>query len=115
MLCLLMLLTVTACQTTDIPNVPFYAEIPFKDCPEGVYVESLTKKTGLISCEEWSKKKPFMIMIDPEGKKEIFGQWSRACRWGGKKCNVQLDSVKATVEKLDEVAGRVIQINGVLK
>ena len=105
------LLTATACQTTKIPNVKFYAEIPFKDCPEGVYVESLTKKTGMVKCEDWAKIKPFMIMIDPDGKKEIFGQWSQACRWAGqKKCNVQLDSVKKTVEALDAVAGKVIPI-----
>lgn len=101
----------TGCATTKIPNVKFYAEIPFQDCPEGVYVEALTKKTGTVSCQEWAKIKPFMIMIDPQGKKEIFGQWSEACRWaGGKKCNVQLDSVKDTVDQLDAVAGKILKI-----
>lgn len=105
-----MLLIATACQTTKIPNVTFYAEIPFVDCPEGVYIESLTKKSGFISCEDWKKKRPFMIMVDPEGKKQIFSQWSEACRWaGGKKCNVQLNSVKETVEKIDSIAGAVLQ------
>ena len=107
-----MLLTATACQTTNIPNVKFYAEIPFVDCPEAVYIESLTKKTGLVSCEEWKKKRPFMIMVDPEGKKQIFGQWSEACRWAsyeGTDCNVQLDSVRTVVDKLDGIAGGMIK------
>lgn len=79
------------------------------DCPEAVYVESLTKKTGLISCEDWKAQRPFMIMIDPPGKKEIFSEWSHACRWaGGEKCNVQLNSVKETVERLDSIAGAIV-------
>lgn len=100
----------TACQTTKIPNVRFYAEIPFLDCPEGAYVESLTKKTGIIPCEEWAQMRPFMLFIDPEGKKQIFAQWSEACRWAGENCNVQLDSVKKTVELLDSIAEKLIPL-----
>jgi len=95
------------CQTTTIPNVKFYVEIPFQDCPEGAYVESLTKKTGIVSCEEWKKKRPFMLMIDPDGKKEIFNQWAEACRWTeyeNGNCNVKLQSVKSTIERLDNIA-----------
>lgn len=99
------LLLAMGCQTTKIPNVKFFAEIPFKDCPEGVYVESLTKKVGFIECKEWSEMRPYMIMVDPEGKKQIFNQWSEACRWSDpEKCNVELDSVKTTVQKLDALA-----------
>lgn len=105
-----MLLLATGCQTTQVPNVKFYSEIPFQDCPEAVYVESLTKKTGLVSCEDWKKLRPFMIMVDPEGKKQIFNQWSDACRWAGdQNCNVQLDSVKKVVETLDQVASKVLK------
>ena len=74
LLWLSMLALATGCATTDIPNVRFYAEIPFTDCPEGVYVESLTKKSGFINCKDWAKKRPYMIMVDPEGKKEILRQ-----------------------------------------
>lgn len=75
------------------------------------YVESLSKKSGLIGCEESKKIIPFLISVDPEGKKQIFGQWSEACRWAGQdKCNVQLDSVKTTVETLDRVAGSIFKI-----
>lgn len=103
-----MLLMATACQTTQIPNVTFYAEIPFIDCPEAVYIESLTKKSGFVKCEEWKKIRPLMIMVGPEGKKQIFGQWSEACRWAKGDCNVQLDSVRTTVEKLDSIAGTIL-------
>lgn len=103
-----MLLMATACQSTKIPNVRFYAEIPFLDCPEGVYVESLTKKQGWISCEEWKLKRPFMVMLDPEGKKQIFNQWSEACRYAEGNCNVQLDSVRKTIETLDGIAEKVL-------
>jgi len=100
----------TGCQTTKIPNVKFYAEIPFIDCPEGIYVESLTKKTGTINCHDWAKKRPFMIMIDPVGKKQIFNQWSEACRWADpEKCNVELDRVKDIVEILDQIAEKIVK------
>lgn len=104
------MLVLAACQTTKIPNVRFYAEIPFKDCPEGVYVETLTRNKGLIKCDEWAKMRPYMVMVDPEGKKAIFGQWSEACRWADKgDCNVQLDSVKTVVEALDRIAGSILK------
>jgi hypothetical protein len=110
-LLLSMLLMATACQTaTKIPNVRFYAEIPFRDCPEGVFVDSLTKESGLISCDDWAKIRPLMIMIDPVGKKQIFGQWAETCRWAGQEnCNVQLGSVKEVVEALDQIAGLVMR------
>lgn len=96
------------CQSADIPNVRFYAEIPFVDCYEGAYVESLTKKVGIIKCEEWKKMRPYMLMVDPEGKKQIFGAWSKTCR-GAKSCNVALDSVKGAVQALDKVAEAVLK------
>lgn len=103
------------CQTTKLPNVVFYAEIPFLDCPEGVYVESLTKKRGIIPCEQWALQRPLMIMIDPIGKRQIFEQWSEACRWAGEDCNVQLDSVKKTIQTLDSIAEKLIPLPGVTK
>ena len=51
-----------------------------------------------------------MIMVDPEGKKQIFNQWSEACRFAGKKkCNVHLNSVRDVVETLDKIAEQVIK------
>lgn len=105
-----MLLLSTACQTTKIPNARFYAEIPFLDCPEGAYVETLTRKTGIVPCEEWKRIRPYMVMIDPEGKKMIFNQWYEACRYAGDKCNVQLESVRKTIELLDALAEKLIPL-----
>lgn len=103
-------LLISSCQTTKIPNVRFYAEIPFQDCPEGAYVDSLTGDKGIIGCENWALIRPYMIMIDPEGKKAIFGQWSEACRWAQEDCNLQLKSVKSTVEALDAIAKKFVPL-----
>lgn len=109
---MLFFLTLLSCQTTKIPNTRFYAEIPFLDCPEGAYVETLTQKTGIIPCDEWKLKRPYMVMIDPEGKKMIFNQWYEACRRAGDSCNVQLDSVRKTIELLDALAAKIIPLPG---
>lgn len=111
-----MLLLAQGCQTTKIPNIRFYSIIPFQDCPELAYVESLTKKSGLINCEDSKKIIPFLISIDPTGKKEIFGQWSEACRWANhkneKKCNVELESVRKHIQALDDIAGKLFPTKG---
>jgi hypothetical protein len=70
----------------------------------------LTGKTGMINCEEWAKMRPYMIMIDPQGKKDIFAQWSEACRWAGpEKCNAHLDSVRTVINQLDKIAETVLK------
>lgn len=109
LLLITLLLAISGCKTANIPNVRFYAVIPFQDCPELAYVESLTKKTGLLNCEESKKIIPFLIAIDPTGKKQIFGQWSEACRWAQekKKCNVELESTKKHIQALDDIAGKI--------
>lgn len=53
--------------------------------------------------------RPFMVMVDPEGKKKIFNNWTEACRLAGKSCKVQLQGVKSTVEKLDKLAEKVLK------
>jgi hypothetical protein len=52
-----------------------------------------------------------MIMVDPEGKQAIFNQWSEACRWAGDGCNVQLNSVKKTIQTIDEIADGLNKLN----
>lgn len=94
---------------TKIPDTKFYAEIPFVDCPEGVSISVLTRKRTWYSCEEWKKRRPYMVMVDPEGKAQIFQQWYEACRWAGKNCNVQLNSVMNTVQKLDKLTETVLK------
>ena len=103
------LLLLTACASTTIPNVKFYAEIPFLDGPEGVYVESVTGKTGWINAEQWAKMRPLMIMVDPDGKKAIFMGWTEGCRVAGKKCEIQLKTVRTTVDKIDALTAKYLK------
>lgn len=98
-----------ACASTTIPNIRFYAEIPFIDAPEGVYVESVSGKRGVIPPDEWAKMRPLMIMVDPDGKKAIFMGWTEGCRYAGKKCTTQLKTVKTTIDKIDQITSGVLR------
>lgn len=105
----MLIFLIVGCQTKTPPNIRFYAEIPFRDCAEGVYVESVSRLKGFIPCKEWTRKRPFMIMIDPDGKKEIFKQWNKACRYAGEDCEIQLKSVMEMAEKLDKIAETILK------
>lgn len=97
---------------TTIPDTKFYAEIPFKDCPEAVYISLVSREKGHLNCEEWSKLRPYMVMIDPDGKKDIFNFWSKSCRmstYQNDQCNVSLNSVRTVIDALDKIAGTVIK------
>lgn len=108
-LCAALVASVTAlslslgCQTANIPNVRVFREIPFVDGAEAVYINSATHEDGWVSAKDWAEKRPFMIMIDPEGWSQIKIQWYEACRYAGEKCNVTVDSVDSIVRKLDEI------------
>lgn len=93
---------------TDIPNIRAYREIPFSDGREGVYIETVTHKTGLVSAEGWAKMAPFMIMIDPDGWAAIKKNWYVECR-SAKQCTVTVDSIDNLVKQLDSVAGAVLK------
>jgi hypothetical protein len=104
----LILILLSSC-AHQVPVVKFYAEIPFPDCPEAVWKETVTNKSGLIKCEEWKKLRPYMVMIDPDGKKEMFNAWSKVCRNAGDKCNMQMNSVREILEQLDRVVEGVVK------
>lgn len=105
------LLLLTGCAGKySIPDVEFYAEIPFVDCPEGVSVNMLTGAGKIYKCEEWKKLRPLMIMLDPVGKQAAFNGWTEGCRLAGKKCEQQMKSVKDTIDKLDAITSRIINI-----
>lgn len=113
LLLITLLLANSSCNMmTKIPNVRFYSVIPFQDCPELVYIESLTKKGGRINCEDSKKIIPTLLSVDPTGKEQIFQQWSEACRYankdGKKKCNVELESIRKHVETIDSIARKLI-------
>lgn len=96
------------CASAEIPKIKMHAEIPFLDGPEGVWVETVTHKKGTINSLEWKKKRPTMIMIDPEGWTVIKKNWLEACRAAGDNCNVQVDSIDKVILKLDELAREVL-------
>jgi hypothetical protein len=104
-----LILVISGCQTVPVPQIKIYTEIPFLDCPEGVWVETVTQKTGTVNCKDWTKMKPFMIMLDTEGKKVVFEKWEETCRFNPNSCNVTLSSVKSTVEALDKIAGSILK------
>ena len=108
---LISLLLLVSCATNDIPNIKAYREIPFLDGPEGVYVETVTHNRGTLTPEEWAAKRPYMIMVDPEGWAEIKKSWLKACRMAGsKRCSTQLQSVADLIQVLDEIASKVIKL-----
>ena len=92
-----------------MPDVKFYAEIPFIDCPEGLYVNLLTKERGIIKCEEWKKIRPLMIMLDPVGKAAVFNAWTEGCRYAGKNCEQDMKSAKDAIDKLDSITSKFIK------
>lgn len=102
-------LLLIGCASKTIPNIKFYAEIPFVDGPEGVYVESVTGKRGLIPADQWAKMRPTMIMLDPDGKKEAFLGWTEGCRLVGKQCDVQLKTAKSAVDIIDRITSTLIK------
>jgi hypothetical protein len=99
---------VTGCASHQIKNVYFYREIPFADAPEAVKIGTIEGEE-LLTAEEYASKRPYMLMIDPEGVKTIQEMWYETCRSWGQDCNVQLKSVEDTVRKLDDLASKVLK------
>lgn len=97
-----------ACATTEIPNVKVYKEIPFLDAAEGVYVETLSGQEGLVNANDWAAKRPYMLMLDPEGWTEIKKKWLEACRYAGDECNMEVESIDKVIRLLDSIARAVI-------
>ncbi len=105
----LLVMVIPACQTSSIPNGEVCMEIPFVDAPEGACIETVTHKESLIGAAEWAKRKPFMLSIGPEFWAKIKTNWLEACRMAGPDCTTQVDSIAGLIEKLDKIAGAVIQ------
>lgn len=104
-----MALLVTGCASVDIPNIKLHAEIPFQDGAEAAYVETVSKKEGIIKAEDWEKKRPYMLMIHIDDWAEIKKGWLKACRINRKKCNVAVDSIDEVVRKLDKIIEQVVK------
>lgn len=100
-------LVLSACST--IPNIKFYKEIPFIDAPEAIYVESVTRKRGMLSAEEYAKKRPYFLMLDPEGVQQIKLNWKRQCRRAEDECNVQLETVGTLIDQLNQMTEEMLK------
>lgn len=90
-----------------IPNVDVYKEIPFIDAPEGVAIKTLTKEERLISAPEWAKLQPVLLCVDDKGWAAIQKGWLAACRYVGKKCEVEVETVATMIKELDKIAEAV--------
>lgn len=100
-------LLVTACQTAQIPNVRLCKEIPFIDAPEGACIWTVTHSQELINARDWANMRPYMLMLDDSGWKDIKTEWMQACQMADS-CNVTIDSVDTLIQNLDAIAGSIL-------
>lgn len=107
---ILLAVLISGCSVKDIvPDVHVYKEIPFVDCPEAVSVSTVTRKEQVLTCEQWKKKRPYVVAIDPEGWEKIKLSWLKACRYGKEKeCNVALESVDKLITDLDNITRTLV-------
>lgn len=94
---------VTSCGHGPVTNARICYEIPFLDGPEGACVETVTKKTSLISSADWVKNRPYMLMLDAKEWTKIKKDWLKACR-GNDKCNVQVQTIDDAIQALDKMS-----------
>lgn len=97
----------TGCASIEVPNVKLHAEIPFKDGAEAAFVETVSKKEGIISAKDWEKQKPYMLMIHIDDWAKIKKSWLKACRGNREKCNIVVKSIDELVIKLDNIIRQV--------
>lgn len=102
-------LLVTACQTAQIPNVRICKEIPFVDAPEGACIWTVTHKQELIGATEWANMRPYMLMLDDGGWKDIKTEWLQACQMADS-CNITVDSVDTLIQNLDAIASTILSM-----
>jgi hypothetical protein len=102
-----LLVLATGCASIEIPNIKLHAEIPFIDGSEAVFVETVSKKHGLIPFAEWTEQRPYMLMIHIRDWAEIKKTWLSSCRSFREKCNVAVDSIDEAVRKIDNLAREV--------
>lgn len=100
---------VTACATTDIPNIKIHAEIPFQDGPEAAFVETVSHKEGIVGNKDWEKQRPYMLMIHIDDWAKIKKGWLKACRINRDKCNITVESIDEVVRKLDKIIEGVVK------
>lgn len=74
-----------------------------------MWIESETRKTGVLSCKEFAELRPFMLMIDPEGVGAIKQNWAAQCRAGDVSCEQPLESFAESWEMLNDLSEIVLR------
>lgn len=97
-----------ACANAKIPNVNIYKEIPFVDAPEAVAITTVTREESFITPPEWAAIRPYMLCVDDKGWGMIKKQWLEACRYAGKKCNIEVESIGTLIKQLDDIASKIV-------
>lgn len=90
-----------------IPNSEFIRVIPF-DPPEAASVELVTRKKRLYTPAETEQLLPYLTCLTPEGVQEIITKSKMQCRQDGDECSQKLDSVRDTIEALDNIAEQIL-------
>lgn len=101
-------LALSGCQAIQIPNVRPCVEIPFIDAPEGACIWTTSHREELVTAEDWAKERPFQIILRSSDWAKIKVAWLQACRMAGPDCTTQVESIATLVERLDGIAGRVL-------
>ncbi len=106
---MILALLVTGCRAVQIPNVRVCKEIPFIDAPEGACIWSTSHKEELVGASEWAKLRPYQLILDADGWRDIKTNWLQACRAAGPDCKVQVDSIDSLIKRIDSVTGAVLR------
>jgi len=106
---LLICTTLVSCTTVKIPDVAIHKEIPFIDGAEGVSYTIRSEKTKLYTPAEWQQKRPQLVCVDYDGWYKIKKSWLEACRYAGKKCDMEVNTIEDTIRSLDELAEQVMK------
>lgn len=90
-----------------IPNAEFIRVIPF-DPPEAASVELVSRKKRLYTPQETAEIIPYLTCLKPEGVQLIITNGKKQCR-SDQNCEYKLDTVRDTVEALDQIAEGIIK------
>lgn len=110
-----MLAILSNCSTAaknGVTEVEPCVEIPFVDGAEGACTNTVNHQGYLVDAKKWAEMRPTMIMIRASDWTKIKKDWLKGCRMlirDGERCNVAVDSVDKAINKLDEIAKKVLK------
>lgn len=94
-----------------VPDIRLYREIPFLDAPEALYVNIASDQEGLLTAEEYEALRPYLLMIDPEGVRDLQLSYIEACRKLGQEaqCSVTANKIQSGIKKLDDIVRKMME------